>query len=63
MLSFKWPWDWGIIVSNSMRVQESEVEREWIAAFQSQLTNGRKHIIVQSNSYHCGWAVTPAPVK
>lgn len=47
----------------TLRAKDSEVKIGWIAALQSQLTNGGKYIIVESNSYHYGWAVIPAPIK
>lgn len=46
-----------------MRAKESEAGIDWIAAFQIQLTNGGKDIIVQSNSYQHRQAVTPALIK
>lgn len=46
-----------------MRAKGSEAGVDWIAAFQIQLTNGGKDIIVQSNSYQHRQAVTPAPIK
>lgn len=53
----------GIIFNIIMRAKESEAGIDWIAAFQIQLTNGGKDIIVQSNSYQHRQAVTPALIK
>lgn len=49
-----------LVAYESKRIQG---QRGWVAVFQSQLMKGRKDIIVQSNSYHHRWTVTPAPIK